>query len=76
MAGAEGLEVASQPLLRCPKAAYPLGARAAFDRCAIISSLHPPPAALGDDARHAPRASGRNFEITKNRPFRDGMFIR
>lgn len=56
MAGAEGLEVALQPLLRCPKSAgAPVGA-ADFDRCANPCSLCPPPAAVASVARHAPRA--------------------
>ena len=45
-----GLEVASQPLLRCPKYG---GVTPYFDRCAILASLHLPQAALGDEARHA-----------------------
>ena len=45
-----GLEVASQPLLRCAKYG---GVTPYFDRCAILASLHLPLAALGDEARHA-----------------------
>ena len=52
VAGAEGLEVALQPLLRCPKSAgAPVGA-ADFDRCANACSLYPPPAAGASVARH------------------------
>ena len=61
MAGAEGLEVALQPLLRCPKSAgAPVGA-AAFDRCANPCSLYPPPAAVASVAGHAvlERLSGK-----------------
>ena len=57
-----GLEVASQPLLRCPKYG---GVTPYFDRCAILASLHLPPAALGDEARHA-RASDK-FCLTKKK---------
>ncbi len=54
--GLQGLEVALQPLLRCPKSAgAPVGA-ADFDRCANPCSLCPPPAAVASVARHAPRA--------------------
>ena len=56
------LEVASQPLLRCPKYG---GVTPYFDRCAILASLHLPPAALGDEARHA-RASDK-FCLTKKK---------
>lgn len=53
MAGAEGLEAASQPLLRYPKSSHaPVGA-ADFDRCANGCSLYPPPAAVAAVARHA-----------------------
>lgn len=53
LAGAEGLEVALQPLLRCPKSAgAPVGA-ADFDRCANPCSLCPSPAAVASVARHA-----------------------
>ena len=52
VAGAEGLEVALQPLLRCPKSAgAPVGA-ADFDRCANPCFLYPPPAASASVARH------------------------
>lgn len=57
-----GLEVASQPLLRYPKYG---GVTPYFDRCAILASLHLPPAALGDEARHA-RASDK-FCLTKKK---------
>ena len=57
-----GLEVASHPLLRCPKYG---GVTPYFDRCAILASLHLPPAALGDEARHA-RASDK-FCLTKKK---------
>jgi hypothetical protein len=36
-----------------------------FDRCAILASLHLPPAALGDEARHA-RAEDK-FCLTKKK---------
>lgn len=55
-----GLEVALQPLLRYPKYG---GVTPYFDRCAILGTLHLPPAALGDEARHA-RASDK-FCLTK-----------
>ena len=57
MAGAEGLEVASQPLLRCPKFAFGL------ERRRILTATPSSPRFIrhrrrfGDDARHAPRAS-------------------
>lgn len=57
-----GLEVASQPLLQYPKYG---GVTPYFDRCAILASLHLPPAALGDEARHA-RASDK-FCLTKKK---------
>ena len=58
-----GLEVASQPLLRCPKYG---GVTPYFDRCANIRSLLLPPAAVACVARHA-RASFQEFYAqTKN----------
>ena len=59
---ANGLEVASQPLLWCSKYG---SVTPYFDRCAILASLHLPPAALGDEARHA-RASDK-FCLTKKK---------
>ena len=53
-----GLEVASQPLLRCSKYG---GVTPYFDRCAILASLHLPPAALGDEARHARASESKSF---------------
>ena len=53
-----GLEVASQPLLRCPKYG---GVTPYFDRCATLASLHLPPAALGDEARHARASESKSF---------------
>ena len=44
---------------------FRLGAAINFDRCAILASLHLPPAALGDEARHA-RASDK-FCLTKKK---------
>ena len=38
-----------------------------FDRCASFASLHPPPAALGDAARHSPSASGSPRRYQKKR---------
>ena len=66
LAGAEGLEVASQPLLRCPK--KPSGAcrrlSSAFSTATPTPpSLHRPPGALGGVARHATRASGSTFSL-------------
>ena len=57
LAGAEGLEVASQPLLRCPKFAFGL------ERRRILTAAPSSPRFIrhrrrfGDDARHAPRTS-------------------
>ena len=62
-----GLEVTSQPLLRCPKYG---GVTPYFDRCAILTSLHLPPAVLGDEARHA-RASDK-FCLTKKKQSPNG----
>lgn len=62
LAGAEGLEVASQPLLRCPKYG---GVTPYFDRCAILASLHLPPAALGDEARHAVLERKARFQLSR-----------
>ena len=50
-----------QPLLRFPKYG---GVTPYFDRCAIRASLHLPPAALGDEARHA-RASDKFWQGQK-----------
>ena len=66
-----GLEVASQPLLRCPKYG---GVTPYFDRCAILASLHLPPAALGDEARHA-RASDKFCLTKKQSPNGDCFFL-
>jgi hypothetical protein len=62
LAGAEGLEVASQTLLRCPKYG---GVTPYFDRCAILASLHLPPAALGDEARHAVLERKARFQLSR-----------
>ena len=66
LAGAEGLEVASQPLLRCPKYG---GVTPYFDRCAILASLHLPPAALRRrcPARSACLGGHKPFTTTKNK---------
>ena len=56
-----------QPLLRCPKYG---GVTPYFDRCAILASLHLPPAALGDEARRA-RASDK-FCLTKKKQSPNG----
>jgi len=53
--------------LRCPKYG---GVKPYFDRCAILASLHLPPAALGDEARHA-RASDK-FCLTKKKQSPNG----
>ena len=63
LAGAEGLEVASQPLLRCPKFAFGL------ERRRILTAAPSSPRFIrhrrrfGDDARHAPRASGSDTHL-------------
>lgn len=57
-----GLEIASQPLLRCPKYG---GVTPYFDRCAILASLHLPPAALGDEARHAVLERKARFQLSR-----------
>ena len=44
---------------------FRLGAAINFDRYAILASLHLPPAALGDEARHA-RAEDK-FCLTKKK---------
>lgn len=44
---------------------FRLGTAINFDRCAILASLHLPPAALGDEARHT-RASDK-FCLTKKK---------
>ena len=62
-----GLEVALQPLLRCPKYG---GVTPYFDRCAILASLHLPPAALGDEARHA--LASDKFCLTKKKQSPNG----
>ena len=59
LAGAEGSITA---LLRCPKYG---GIPPYFDRCAILASLHLPPAALGDDARHAVLERKARFQLSR-----------
>ena len=39
--------------------------RFSADRCAVIASLYLPQAALGDNARHSPSASGSILHIQK-----------
>ena len=64
--------VAAQPLLRFPK--KPAALRfflAFFDRCAIKTSLHLPPAALRFSARHAtvlPRCPNYSYNPKQNHP--------
>ena len=64
--------VAAQPLLRFPK--KPAALRfflAFFDRCAIKTSLHLPPAAFRFSARHAtslPRCPNYSYNPKQNHP--------
>ena len=44
---------------------FRLGAAINFDRCAILASLHLPPAALGDEARHAVLERKARFQLSR-----------
>jgi hypothetical protein len=48
--------------LRCPKYG---GDTPYFDRCAILASLHLPPAALGDEAQHAVLERKARFQLSR-----------
>ena len=77
LAGAEGLEVAPQPLLRYPKSASRDESHSRLSTAALRRApFSRPPAAVALLTRHAPRASGIRFCLpAKNsRCFRNGSF--
>jgi len=65
----KGFEVASQPLLRCPKLAAGKILPASFDRCAKICSFHPLQAAVANFARDFVAGSNPLRSNKKGLPF-------